>query len=50
LDILRAVGKDMPLADEALDYLPFIAAHLKSSHFSGADLQAVSNLLEEALL
>lgn len=43
LDILRAVGKDMELEDEALEYLPEIAAAVKSAHFSGADLQAVRN-------
>ncbi|KAK1940471.1 Peroxisome biosynthesis protein PAS1 [Phytophthora citrophthora] len=41
LDILRAVSKDMELSDEALEYLPEIARAPKSSHFSGADLQAI---------
>ncbi|RLN97654.1 hypothetical protein BBJ28_00013984, partial [Nothophytophthora sp. Chile5] len=41
LDILRAVGKDMELTEEAQGYLPEIASAPKSVHFSGADLQAV---------
>lgn len=41
LDILRAVSKYMELSDEALKYLPEIARATKSSHFSGADLQAI---------
>ncbi|KAG1689601.1 hypothetical protein DVH05_002110 [Phytophthora capsici] len=41
LDILRAVSKDMELSDDALEYLPDIARAPKSSHFSGADLQAI---------
>ncbi|KAF1329603.1 Peroxisome biogenesis factor, partial [Globisporangium splendens] len=47
VDILRAVGKDMELDEEAFEYLPEIAAAPKSVHFSGADLQALELVHEK---
>ncbi|CEG47464.1 peroxisome biogenesis [Plasmopara halstedii] len=41
LDILRAVSKNMKLADEALNFLPVIARASRSTYFTGADLQAI---------
>lgn len=41
LDILRAVGRNMELADDAHAFLEVIAAAPISRLYSGADLQAV---------
>lgn len=41
LDILRAVGRNMELAEDALAFLEVIAASPKSRLYSGADLQAL---------
>lgn len=41
LDILKAVGRKMEIAEEGLQYLSIIAQAPKSHLYSGADLQAV---------
>lgn len=41
LDILRVVSQHSRLSEEALDFLPVLAALLQSTYYTGADLNAV---------